>query len=264
MVALIVAAIAITSATAYYGISQFSQISQPSPSTTSTPTMQKIVALGRLEPEKEVIKVSVPAMLNNDRVAQLLVQRGDRVNVGQVIAILDSRDRLEGVLLEAQEQVRVVQAKLAQVKAGAKSGEIAAQQAQIVRLQEELQGEIATQQAAIARRQSELTNASAEYNRNASLYQEGAISASALDQKRLALETAQAQFTEASANRNRTADSLWAQIQEARATLSRIAEVRPVDVQAAQTEVDQAIATVKRADAELDQQPCDRRLPDKF
>jgi len=81
-----------------------------------------------------VIKVSVPATLSNDRVAKLLVQRGDRVEAGQVIAIMDSRDRLQNALLEAQAQAKVSQAELAKVKAGAKSGEIAAQAAEIVRL----------------------------------------------------------------------------------------------------------------------------------
>ena len=46
--------------------------------------------------------------------------------------------------------VEVAQAKLAQVKAGAKTGEIQAQQSTIVRLQAELAGEIAVQNAAIA------------------------------------------------------------------------------------------------------------------
>ena len=99
------------------------------------------MALGQIGPQTEVIKVSVSATLSNDRVAQLLVKRGDRVTAGQVIAILDSRDRLQGVLAKAKEQVSVAQAELAQVQAGAKSGEIAAQQAEIARLQAELTGD---------------------------------------------------------------------------------------------------------------------------
>lgn len=169
------------------------------------------------------------------------------------MAILDSRDRLQDALLEAQEKVKVARSKLAQVKAGAKSGEIAAQAAQIARFQAELQGEVSTQQATVARWQSEVNNARAEYNRYLSLYQEGAISVSQFDQKRLALETAQAQLNEARANQNRTDSTLRAQINEARATLNQIAEIRPVDVLSAQTEVDQAIAAAKRAQTELQQ-----------
>ncbi len=177
--ALIVSGIAITSGSLYYSISQFGQ-KPAEPVAPAAPTIQPITALGRLEPASEVVRVAAPATLNNDRVAQLLVKRGDRVQAGQEIAILDSRDRLQMALLEAQSRVSTAQARLAQVKAGAKSGEIAAQQAEITRLQEELRGEMATQSAIIARRQSEVNVAQADYNRYLGLYREGALSASTL------------------------------------------------------------------------------------
>lgn len=248
----LVAATAVTSGIAIYGFSQFESVQQ-SPQTTTPIIVQKVTALGRLEPEAEVIQLSAPQALDGDRVAQLLVKQGDRVRAGQVVAILDAHDHLQKALLEAQERVRVAQLQLAQVKAGAKSGEIVAQEAQIARFQAELQGEITTQVAVIARQQSEVNHARAEYNRYQSLYQEGAIPASQFGQKRLALETAQSQLTEARANLNHTTDSLRAQISEAKSTLDKIAEVRPVDIQAAQTEVDTAIAASKRAQAELAQ-----------
>jgi HlyD family secretion protein len=190
--ALVIATAALAAGISYYSISQFSQISQP-PETEaqSTPAFQQVVALGQLEPQIEVIKVSVPATLSNDRVAQLLVKRGDRVTAGQVIAILDSRDRLQGLLAEAKEQVSFAQAELAQVKAGAKSGEIGAQQAEIVRLQAELDGEIRQQRATLVRLRSQVENDHAEFDRYRSLYEAGAVSASQFDQKRLALATAQ-------------------------------------------------------------------------
>lgn len=252
-IALVVAATAVTGATVYYSISQSGLQSQTSKPVPTVPTIRQITALGRLEPASEIVRVSAPAALNNDRVAQLLVHRSSQIKAGQAIAILDSRDRLQNSLIEAQKQVRVAQARLAQVKAGAKSGEIAAQQAQITRLQAELQGEIATQKATIARWQSEANTATADYNRYLSLYRKGAISASNLDQRQLALKTAQAQLEQAKANKNRTVETLRAQIKEAQATLDRIAEVRPIDVVAAQTEVEQALATVKRTESELNQ-----------
>lgn len=252
MLALIVVASTLTAGIAYYGISQF-VVGKPAENTQTTPTIKSIVALGWLEPEAEVTKVSVPATLSNDRVAQLLVKRGDRVQANQVIAILDSRDRLQGALLEAEQQVAVAQAELTQVKAGAKSGEIKAQQAEISRLQAELAGETQRQQATLASSEAEVNNARAEYNRNQFLYQEGAISASQFDQKRLALQKSQAQLNEGKANQNRTTDTLQAQIESARANLSRIAEVRPTDVQTAQAKVDQAIAVAQRAKADLRQ-----------
>jgi HlyD family secretion protein len=251
----IVAATAITGGITIYGISQYGQVSQTSSSesVSTKPIAPKVTALGRLEPEAEVIKLSAPLALNSDRVSQLLVQEGDRVKAGQVIAILDSRDRLQDALQQAQEQVRVSGAKLAQVKSGAKTGEIQAQREEISRLEAELIGEIKTQDATIARLQAQVNNARSEYNRHQKLYRDGAIAISTLDSKRLALLTAHEQLNEAQATQDRTSNTLQAQLAEARANLDRISEIRPVDVKAAQTEVDSAIAALKKAKTDLSQ-----------
>jgi HlyD family secretion protein len=253
LIGLIIAATAVTGATVFYGASRFGMIGdrKPPQPIETTPIIKKVTALGRLEPMGEVIRLSAPVSLDGDRVAQVLVKQGDQVQQGQVIAILDSRDRLQSALEQAKQQVRVAQSRLAQVKAGAKTGEITAQKAEITRLQAELEGELSTQTAAIARYQAELNNARAEYNRFQILYREGAESASKLDSKRLTLETAQAQFNQATATQKRTAQTLQEQLKQAKATLNQITEVRPVDVQAAQTEVDQAVTEVKRAQTEL-------------
>jgi HlyD family secretion protein len=254
IVGLAIAATAIAASTIFYGASHFSTMQSSTAQTVETPpTLKKITALGRLEPQSESIRLSAPVNLDGDRVAEILVRQGDRVKKGQIVAILDSRDRLQAALEEAKQKVSVAQSRLAQVKAGAKTGEIQAQESTITRLQAELRGEVASQNAAIFRLQSELRNARSEFARNQQLHQEGAISNSAIDSKRLVLESAEARLKEASSGQNRTVDTLQAQISEAKATLSRIAEVRPVDVQAAQTDIDSAIAAVKRAETELAQ-----------
>lgn len=249
VILLMITATALTGAMIAYRISQVKQTLQQSQITA--PKIQQITALGRLEPASEVVKVSVPMTLSKDRVAKLMVQRGERIQKGQVIAILASSDRLTSALKEAQEQVKVTQAELAKVRAGAKSGEIAAQKAEIARLQANLQGEIATQQATSARWEAELNTASADYNRYLSLHQQGAISASDLDQRRLKRETTQAQLNEIKANKIRTTETVQQQIQQAKATLEQIAEIRPVDVQAAKAQVEKAEAAVKQAEANL-------------
>jgi HlyD family secretion protein len=251
----IATAIAIASGITIYGIYQNGQIDRTptSKSIQTKPIAPKVTALGRLEPFAEVIKLSAPLALNGDRVAELLVEEGDRVKAGQVIAILDSRDRLQDAVQEAQERVKVSRAKLAQVKAGAKLGEIQAQKEQISRLQAELIGEIKTQDSTIARNQAQVNNARSEYNRHQKLYRDGAIAISILDSKRLAFETAYEQLNEAQATQDRTNDTLKAQLAEARANLNSISEVRPVDLQAVQTEVDSAIAALKRSKTDLSQ-----------
>jgi HlyD family secretion protein len=186
-------------------------------------------------------------------VDQLLVKEGDRVRKGQAIAILNSRDRFQASVMQAQEQVRVAQAKLDQVRAGAKTGEIQAQRSQIAQLEAERVGDLNAQAATVARLEAEVQNAQVEYQRYALLYQNGAVSASQRDSKRLTLTTSQKQLQEAQAARDRTRNSRQQQLNEARATLDRIAEVRPVDVQVAQADVRQALAAVEQAKANLEQ-----------
>ena len=264
----------------------FTQAKSPETIPVVKPIVAKsVTALGRLEPQGEVIKIA--ASTSGSRVAQLLVKQGDLVKKGQVIAVLDSRDRLQAELAQTEEQVRVNQAKLAQVKAGAKTGEIGAQQSTIQRIEAQLNGDRQTQQATINRLEAqligditaqkasirkleaELMNAQAEFLRYQQLSQEGAVSASIYDSKGLTLETSRQQLAEARANLERTESTSRQQIQEAKAaleriektgqqqinearsTLNQVAEVRSVDVQAAQAEVNSAIAAVKKAEAEL-------------
>ncbi|MEG3849437.1 biotin/lipoyl-binding protein [Microcoleus sp. herbarium19] len=362
LMGLVIAGAAISLGTAFYGISQFAPLAENTePLPAETPPPRQITALGRLEPLGEVIRLGVSQSLDGDRISQLLVKQGDRVKAGQAIAILDAGDRLQSVLEETQEKVKVARASLAQVKAGAKSGEIAAQAATVSKLKAEQQGNISAQQATISRieaqwqgdrnaqeatisriraqwqgerkaqqatisriaaqwqgektaqiaaidkLQAEFNNAKAEDLRHQQLAGEGAISQSVRDTKQLALETSRQQVKEAQANLGRINNTAKQQLEEAqanldrinntalqqineaeanltrinstsiqqlneaqatlkriqetgseqleeaRATLDKIAEVRPVDVQAAEAEVESAIAQVKRAQTELNQ-----------
>jgi HlyD family secretion protein len=217
------------------------------------PEIKTVTALGRIEPKGKVIKLSASTSTEVSRVEQLLINEGDKVKAGQVIAILDNRDRLEAAFKEAQEQVKVAQANLKRIKAGAKRGEITAQTATIARLEAERQGDIAAQTATVARLQAEVQNAAAEDKRYQALYQEGAIAASQRDSKRLNLETAQKNLQEAQAQLKRIQAASQQEIKEATATLDKITEVPKVDVEAAQAEVSRAIAAMNRAKANLQQ-----------
>ncbi len=274
-----------------YTVSKFqnqSKASQDVPIAVQ-PVVKTVTALGRLEPNGEVIKLSAPSTNEGNLVKQLLVKEGDRVKVGQVIAIMDSSDRLQASLGETQQQVQVAKSRLEQVKAGAKQGEIGARQATVNRLQVELEGNVKTLQATINRLEAELQgqqkslqatvsrvaaekrNAQADVQRYESLYKVGAISSQEVDSRRLSAETStqqliesqatqtrtittlEQQINEAKANRDKTLATLQQQINEAKATLNQTAEVRPTDIANAQAEVDSAQATVKKMKAELDQ-----------
>lgn len=325
MVGMMLAATAATGGVLYYGAQQFGLSGKPVEKPVELPPVTKVSALGRLEPEAEIIKLSAPILLDGDRVSRVLVKEGDTVKQSQVVAVLDSRARLQDALLVAQKQVSIARAKLAQVQAGAKTGQIQAQKATVARLQAQsvgdkvgqqetiarleaqwqgdkqaqleniarleaqAQGDRQAQLATISKLEAELNNANAEFGRYQQLYNEGAISISLFDGKRLSVETAKQQLNEAKAVLKRidttslrqiseakavlrridaTNSKLLSearvalnrinatgnkQISEAQATLNSIAEVRPVDVQAVQTEVDNAIATAKRAETELEQ-----------
>jgi HlyD family secretion protein len=228
-------------------------VTQPEPVTQTMPAIKTVTALGRLEPSGEIIDISASSGSEGNRIEELLVKQGDRVKKGDVIAVLDSRDRLQSALNQSQEQVKVAQANLALVKAGAKTGEIQAQEAAIARIETERSNDIMAQTAMVERMQAELNNAQVEYQRYQNLYQDGAISASERDSKYLALATAKEQVEEAQANLNRIKSGQQEQLAEAKATLNKIAEVRPVDIAVAEAEIREAQAAVKTAQAELDQ-----------
>jgi HlyD family secretion protein len=232
---------------------QPSQSVQAPTTEVSPPKIKTVTALGRLEPKGTVIKLSAPTASNGNRVDQLLVKENARVRAGQVIALLDNHDRLQAALEKAKEDVHVAQAKLAITKAGAKSGEIEAQRAEIARLEAERRGDVAEKASTIGRLEAQLRNAEAEYKRYQALYQQGAISASEQDSRRLTLETAKKSLQESQAQLNRTQSTRPPELNKARATLSKIAEVRSVDVEADRAEVNQAIAAMKQAQAELKQ-----------
>ena len=220
---------------------------------TQLPQLKTVTALGRLEPQGKVIKLSAAVSAEGSRVEKLLVKEGDRVKAGQTIAILNSRDRLQAAFKEAQEQVKVAQANLNRTQAGAKRGEITAQKAAIARLKAERQGDINTQAATIERFQAEVRNAQAEDERYQQLDQQGAISASQRDSKRLNLETAQKSLQEAQAQLNRTQSTSQQQVKQATAILDEIAEVRGVDVEAAKAEINRALAAMNLAKVNLEQ-----------
>ncbi|BAZ29715.1 heterocyst specific ABC-transporter, membrane fusion protein DevB homolog [Cylindrospermum sp. NIES-4074] len=255
----------------------------------SIPKVKTVTALGRLEPKGKVIKLSAPAFSQGSRVDQLLVKQGNQVKAGQIIAILDNRDRLQAALQEAKEVVKVSQINLAKVLAGAKLGEIEAQKAEVARIQAqtlgeqtektetvarlkaEWQGEKIAQQATINKLEIEVKNAQIEFQRYLRLYQEGAISQSLFDSKRLNVDTITQQLQEAKAIFNKIDNTGKKQISEtkavlgrikatgskeitsATANLNRIAEVRPIDVAAAKAEVNRAIASEQQAKANLEQ-----------
>lgn len=255
---------------------------KPKPAPVAIPKITTVTALGRLEPKGEVIKLSAPTSNQGSRVEQLLVREGDSVKAGQIIAIMENRDRLQASLREADRKVAVARAQLAQVQAGAKQGELTARQADISRLQAELTGDVKTQQATIARLQAQLKgeiaaqqatinrleaelqgqkqalaatvarttaerrNAQAEVRRYESLYKEGVISSQEVDRRRLSAETSSQQLLESQATQTRTIATLEQQISEAKANREKDIATLEQQINEAEANRDKTVATVQQ------------------
>ncbi|ALF51721.1 hemolysin D [Nostoc piscinale CENA21] len=167
------------------------------------------------------------------------------------------------------------------------SAEKLAQQATVDRLEAELRGQSDSLRATLTRIQAEQRNAQVDAGRYEFLYRQGAISQQERDRRRLSAITAQQQVVESQATlrqaiatlrqqvaearanqiktlsglqqqlieakvtRDKTVATLQRQLDEERARLKRLIEVDPTNVQMAQAQVSNAIATVKQADAEL-------------
>ncbi|MDZ8056056.1 MAG: ABC exporter membrane fusion protein [Aulosira sp. ZfuVER01] len=226
--------------------------SRPTNPPKTAPAKVAITALGRLQPQGEITYLSAPHSINGVRVEKLLIKEGDKVQAGQVLAYLEDYNRSTTALQQALDKLQVAKAQLAQVKSGAKTGDIDAQKATIASLQSQLKGDVATQQATIARLQAQVENAQTENNRYQQLYKQGAIAASVGDSKALQLKTAQQQLAEAQATLKRTQDTLQSQIKQAKSQLDSVSEVRTVDVELAQTQVRSATTAVKQAKADQD------------
>jgi HlyD family secretion protein len=267
----------------YYNQQQQQTAAAKQAQLTAVVAPKTVTALGKLAPKGEVIKLSAPTSNEGAKIEQLLVEEGATVKVGQLIAILDSQGRLQAAVNEARARVSVAEASLEKVKAGAKQGEINAQQAAIGRLQAERVTGIEAQQAtiaklvaetttqieaqqatiarvkaetatqievqtgAIAEAQAALTNAQAEDKRYATLARQGAVSASSGDSKRLTLQTAQQKVNQAQANLRRITFSGRQQLAEAQANLRRIQT-------SGQQQINEAKANLRKLETSTQQQ----------
>ena len=251
--------------------------------------LSRVAAIGYLEPKGEVRRLSGPLSPDGkgSRVERLLVKEGEFISSGQVVALLDNYATMESKVRITQSQLQTAQAKLMQVRAGAKQGQIAAQKARLSGVVSELEGQISIQNATIQRITAELAgekiaqeksieklgieynNASSECQRYKLLFEQGGTSASEYDRfclvpKQLERELAEGQanlqriissrqeeLAEARANLSRTVQTLNDQQNHALGTLDEISEVRGVDLAVAEAQVQEAMAQLKQAQAEF-------------
>lgn len=209
------------------------------------------------------------------RVEQLLVDIGDEVRQGEVIAQLD-RASLDAQVQQAEAAVTVAQARLSQVQAGSKAEDIEAAAASVraaeARLDQARSGaraeEIAAARAQVGQAQSRVDALLAGPKPDDAQALDAAIdqSRAQVDQTRAQLAAAQATLTESRyrleqaraglGGPNTRAEDIAAAQAAVNAAKSRLdnlrAGARPEDVRAAELAVDRARQNVASADAALE------------
>ena len=151
-----------------------------------------VTALGHLEPVGEVVNVAPPssvAMGGQVGLKRLLVDEGDWVEPGQLLAVMDSLPRLTRAVVEAEAQVAIADTQLKVATARHRS-------------------QLAAQRARTATAEANLRVATDEERRYRQIYEEGAASATFYENRLLALETSRAALNEARAELQRLQTSV--------------------------------------------------------
>ncbi len=197
--------------------------------TPAPPQPLGVGALGILEPGWKILRLAPSSTAEGGgQVETLAVEEGDEVHQGDVIAVLDSNRRKAAALSEARAQAQVATAKLAQVKAGPKSDDVAALT------------------AAVEQQVDAVANAESEYQRALRLSASKATTDEEVDRRKSLFNRAQHL------------------LEQTRSQLAALTTIRPEEVQVAAAELAKAEAGVSRAEAEWEdahvRSPIDGRI----
>jgi len=200
-------------------------------------------------------------------VKTLLVEEGDRVRQGQVIALMDDSN-LRGELLQMQGQLAQQEANLAKLIAGDRPEDIARAEAQLAEAEaslRELQAgnrnqDIAQAEARLRRAQATLQQRETSFGRYESLYRQGAVSREELDQRRADRGVARADVREAeeslalqrAGTRSEQISQAAARVEQQRQTVATAqAGNRTEDIAQARAQVQSAEGTLQTIEARL-------------
>lgn len=214
----------------------------------------RIAASGSLVPAQNVnISPKVAGI-----VAQLLVEQGDRVQQGQVLARMDPRD-LEGQAMQARASIAQAQARLAELRAGNRVEEVAQAQARVSQAKAELGRRRDGQPEAIAEAESQMVaaQANATLSRNrVGRYQQltaaGAETRDRLDEVMRDDQNSQALLREAQKRLERVRNQTQREIEQAQASVREAQEAYQLAQKGPRREeIAQAIAAVREAEGRL-------------
>lgn len=202
-------------------------LSAPKATTTADaapPQQVTVAALGRLEPEGEVVTVGGP---KDDRIGRMLVAENQVVQRGQALALLESYPQQLAERNYAASQLEEARSRLeATTQAG--GAQIQEAQTRMAQAAEPQIFEIQAQEATIRQQEAELQLAQVDLSRSQNLQSDGAISQQELDrqitnvrQRQEALNSARATLIRFQAKRSTDMNNARAQIQSAQANLTQ-------------------------------------------
>ncbi|RCJ26976.1 hypothetical protein A6770_02045 [Nostoc minutum NIES-26] len=213
-------------------------------------TISHVTALGRLEPQGDIIHLSAPA--SNQRLAELHVKEGDRVRAGQIIAIMDNFNQYQAVVENARAKVNVARSRLAQVQAGEEFGQIEAQRKKVAEMKAQLVEGVKVQTAIIARQEVELRKAENDYERYKALSQQGAVSIADTETRRLQVQIEKQRLQEVKANLSEQVSTRQERVKESQATLESLNHVSPTDILVARAELNESLSQLRKAKVDLE------------
>jgi HlyD family secretion protein len=200
---------------------EFARDKQVSETTVANLAQNRVIfALGRIEPQGEVISVAGPSGSTDTRIESLYVAVGDKVDKGALLATLDNHDRLQAAVNVAAASLEQAKAQLVQTCVNAKAS------------RDELNATLESHRAT-------LKNAQVDLARHRMLVQSRAISQQEFDTAQLLVDTADKKVKEAEARLARYASDVEenVDVQVARANI----EVAKADLQQAETQLAQSL-----------------------
>jgi len=206
-------------------LNQAAQSQSPPVVTPQSADRVQVVALGRIEPKGEVIRVGAPSGARIDR---LLVTEGEWVKAQQVLAYLDSYDERLAERDLAASQLREAQAQLA-AETEFQAAQIAETQTRIRQIEQPQAQAIVAQEARLRELQASLSLGLQDLERDQTLYQDGAIAQRDLDRQKTQVK------------------ELQSQVQTAEATLEQLKMSRASDLKNAQAQLQTAQANLPLA-----------------
>lgn len=215
--------------------------------------LSTVSASGTIEPEARVLLT----FKGSGRVAEVLVQEGQAVRAGQVLARLET-DELELALARAEAGLAISRARLAQLEAGPDPSELAAAEAALASaqaayrelLQSPSEDELKVARGNVERARLALEQAQAAYDQVAHLPNVAMLPQSLqLQQATLEYELAQANYRIATRGPTEAQKmAALAQIAQAQATVDRLKKgASPEELEVARAQVRQSEVAVEQA-----------------